>query len=108
MIDKLSTMFTMEETKQALEEAIGRAGGISAFAAKIGAPSIGAVKGWKRTGSIPADYCPAIECFTGVVCERLRPRVGWGYLRNSASKNPAALPSSQAQAAIKPVAQGVA
>ncbi|MBY0455241.1 MAG: helix-turn-helix domain-containing protein [Burkholderiaceae bacterium] len=73
----------MNEIVSALNEAICKAGGLAAFSAGIGAPSSGAVKQWRISGSIPADYCPAIERITGVVCERLRPKVDWGYLRGN-------------------------
>ena len=71
----------MEQIKEALDEAIRKAGGISSFAVSINAPSINAVKAWKRSNSVPADYCPTIERVTGVACERLRPSVDWAYLR---------------------------
>ena len=77
-------MAGMNQVKQALETAIGVAGGISAFAEAIKAPSPGAVKAWKRSGSVPADYCPTIERVTGVTCERLRPGVEWAVLRGTA------------------------
>ena len=74
-------MAGMEPIKEALEEAILKAGGMDFFVASINAPSVNAVKAWKRTNSIPADYCPEIERVTGVVCERLRPSVDWKVLR---------------------------
>lgn len=79
-------MAGMNPVKQALETAIGVAGGISAFAEAIKAPSPGAVKAWKHSGSVPADYCPTIERVTGVACERLRPGVEWAVLRGTAPK----------------------
>lgn len=81
MIKKLSTIDKMEQIKDALNEAIRTAGGLSSFVASIHAPSIHAVKAWRRANSVPADYCPKIERLTGVLCERLRPSVDWGYLR---------------------------
>lgn len=82
----------MEQIKAALEEAIKKADGIESFAKAIGAPSANAVKAWKRTNSIPADYCPTIERTTGVACERLRPVMDWAYLRGTAK---AAAPTEQ-------------
>ena len=104
-------MTGMKTTKQALDEAIGIAGGLASFVQKVGAPSVNAVKGWKHTGSIPADYCPQIERATGVSCEYLRPSVDWSYLRATdcgSGPNQAPAPAQQAQAAIKTVAQGAA
>jgi len=64
----------------ALDEAIEKAGGVGALAARIvvapSAPSM-----WKKRGSVPAEHCPAIERETGVACERLRPGVAWDVLR---------------------------
>jgi len=69
---------------EALQEAIDRAGGISALAALIGvvasAPSM-----WKSRGRVPAEHCPAIERATGVACEKLRPDVPWDVLRLQAA-----------------------
>ena len=76
----------MEQIKGALNEAIQKAGGLALFAETIHAPSVNAVKSWKRIGSVPADYCPTIERVTGVACERLRPSADWGYLRGTAPK----------------------
>ena len=73
----------MEQIKEALNEAIQKAGGIAPFADAVNAPSANAVKSWKHLGSVPADYCPHIERVTGVVCERLRPSVDWAYLRGT-------------------------
>jgi DNA-binding transcriptional regulator YdaS (Cro superfamily) len=35
-----------------------------------------------RKRGAPADFCPDIEAISGVPCERLRPEVNWGVLRN--------------------------
>lgn len=87
MKEKLSTMAGMNQVKQALETAIGMAGGISAFAEAIKAPSPGAVKAWKHSGSVPAGYCPAIERETNhaIRCEQLRPDVDWAVLRGTSA-----------------------
>ncbi len=69
-------------TKTALNEAIKKGGGMAAFAASIGAPSIYAVKQWRISG-VPTAYCPTIERVTGVSCERLCPKVEWSVLRNT-------------------------
>lgn len=76
----------MEQIKDALNEAIQKAGGLALFAETVHAPSVNAVKSWKRIGSVPADYCPTIERVTGVACERLRPSADWGYLRGTTPK----------------------
>lgn len=68
------------DTKQALNDAIERAGGISAFASAVGAPTVSAVKAWRIT-QVPERYCPTIERVTGVRCELLRPDVEWAVLR---------------------------
>ena len=75
----------MEQVKEALDEAIQKAGGLASFTQVVHAPSDHAVKSWKRVGSVPADYCPAIERATGVPCERLRPSVDWAYLRGTSA-----------------------
>lgn len=68
------------EESLALDEAIAKAGGVGALAARINvaasAPSM-----WKSRGRVPAEHCPAIERETGVRCEQLRPDVEWGVLR---------------------------
>lgn len=71
-----------ELLKDALNEAITAAGGLQAFAEKVRAPSVSAVKAWKLT-RVPAEYCPDIERITNgkVRCEHLRPDVNWGVLR---------------------------
>ena len=107
MKEKLSTMEAMNQVKQALETAIGMAGGLSAFAEAVKAPSPNAVKAWKQSGSIPASYCPAIERETNHVirCEQLRPDVDWAVLRGT---NPVVGQQIPAVAAIKTEAGGVA
>lgn len=70
------------DTKTALNEAIAKAGGITAFTFAVGAPSVNAVKQWRISG-VPAGYCPTIEEVTGVKCELLRPEVRWSVLRTT-------------------------
>lgn len=77
LIVKLSTMHGMKER---LNQAINAAGGLSAFVAVTGAPSVHAVKAWLRS-RVPAEHCPSIERATGVLCEELRPDVEWSVLR---------------------------
>jgi DNA-binding transcriptional regulator YdaS (Cro superfamily) len=80
-------MTTSEDCIKALDEAITIAGGLGALARRIGvAPSAPSM--WKKRQSIPAEYCPAIERETGVVCERLRPGVPWDVLRLQAAAEP--------------------
>jgi len=64
----------------ALDEAIAKVGGVGVFAGRVGA-SASAPSMWKKRRRVPAEYCPAIERETGVVCERLRPDVAWDVLR---------------------------
>lgn len=70
---------------QPLEEAIQKAGGVTALASRIGvaasAPSM-----WKARGRVPAEHCPAIERETGVRCEELRPDMDWAVLRTTSRK----------------------
>ena len=73
----------MNTPKEAIEEAIAKAGGLEQFAQLVGAPSEHAVKAWKLN-RVPSDYCPTIERITGVKCERLRPDVEWPVLRRNA------------------------
>lgn len=76
-LEKLATMHCM---KDALNQAITAAGGLTAFTQVIEAPSVHAVKGWRMT-RVPAEYCPRIERLTGVKCEELRPDIEWAVLR---------------------------
>ena len=73
------------EQKTALNEAITKAGGLTAFTEAIEAPSIHAVKQWRIAG-VPEKYCPRIERVTGIRCEALRPDVEWGVLRGTSRK----------------------
>lgn len=77
------------KSKAALDEAIRKAGGLSSFAVKVGAPSDHAVKAWRLNG-VPDRYCPTIERITGVACERLSPSVEWYVLRLTHPVPPAA------------------
>lgn len=81
-IDRKTIYNKRMDTKTALNEAIQKAGGISAFAEAVKAPSVNAVKQWRISG-IPASYCPTIERITGVKCELLKPDVEWSALRNT-------------------------
>lgn len=70
---------------EALEEAISVAGNAAALAAGVGC-SKSAPGMWKQRGSVPAEWCPAIERYTRekgqpVLCERLNPKVEWYVLR---------------------------
>lgn len=66
---------------RALDEAVEKAGGPSALAAKIGCKSTSTPINWRTRGYVPAEWCPAIERETGVRCERLCPSVDWAVLR---------------------------
>jgi DNA-binding transcriptional regulator YdaS (Cro superfamily) len=73
------------DPKQSLNEAIALAGGLNAFTEAVAAPSTSAVKAWRLT-QVPEKYCPTIERITGVRCERLRPDVEWGVLRQTTAE----------------------
>lgn len=72
------------EAISALDDAlcIAKAKGwsVAQFAERIGAAA-SAPPMWRKRGSVPAEYCPAIERETGVRCERLRRTVAWDVLR---------------------------
>jgi DNA-binding transcriptional regulator YdaS (Cro superfamily) len=67
-------------TKRALDRAIAVAGGPTALARGVGVKTHAVVQQW-RLNRVPAEHCPAIEGFTGVRCEELRPDVQWSVLR---------------------------
>jgi len=80
---------TSENPIEALREAIEHAGSQAALAAEIGLKQQHIWNWLNRPGSvIPAEYCPAIERATGVLCERLRPDVAWAVLRKGRIKTP--------------------
>ena len=66
---------------EALQQAIKKAGGVTALSRALGLPSIGRIQQWRIRGNVPADYCPQIELETGIRCEELRPDVPWWVLR---------------------------
>ena len=81
---------------EALERAIGIAGGVAALASALGvaasAPSM-----WRARRKVPAEHCPAIERLTegAVCCEDIRPDIEWGVLRTrpaAANHPPQAVP----------------
>lgn len=81
-----------------LDRAIQKAGSVVALAKGINA-AISAPSMWKKRGRVPADKCPAIERFTGVPCEELRPDVDWAVLRGKplpAGSPPTALEAAHA------------
>lgn len=71
------------------------AGGQSALAeqlSKLATEPVSQARVWnwlKRDLKAPAEMCPYIEHLTGVVCERLRPDVGWPYIRQQAGQQEA-------------------
>lgn len=78
-----------ETPVDALADAIRLADGQSSLAEKLSAIAqapVSQARVWNwinRDHRAPAEMCPLIERVTGVVCERLRPDVDWGYLRGS-------------------------
>lgn len=66
--------------KQALEDAISAAGGITQLARALNLGSHSVVGQWRING-VPAKHAPDIEALTGVMCERLCPEVNWKVLR---------------------------
>ena len=78
----------------ALNEAIGLFPSVVAFASAIGVAE-SAPHMWRQRKRVPADYCPAIlreSAARGhpVTCERLRPDIPWGVLREQVSPKEAA------------------
>jgi DNA-binding transcriptional regulator YdaS (Cro superfamily) len=67
----------------ALDEAIEKVGGVGVLAQRIGARAQSVVSMWRARGSVPAEYCPAIERETGIPCERLNPKVDWATVRQN-------------------------
>lgn len=65
-----------------LDRAIQAAGGITALARGLGVKSHAVIQHWRRH-RVPAEHCPAIEGFTGVRCEELRPDIAWAVLRGT-------------------------
>ena len=87
-----------EAQKTALERAIEVVGTQTALASAVGGKvQTGHVYYWLKAGSVPAEYCPAIERATRaaaaergddsliVRCEDLRPDVSWDVLREQAA-----------------------
>ena len=68
-----------------LNDAITKAGGVSAFAALIGVGQ-SVVSNWRARGAVAADACPAIERATAgkLACEVLRPDVSWHRVPDAA------------------------
>lgn len=88
-----------ETPVDALIEAVKLATGQSALADKLSALApnpVSQARVWNwvnRDQRAPAEMCPLIERLTGVACERLRPDVDWGYLRNGAAAPTDAAPA---------------
>lgn len=80
-----------ETPVDALAAAVKIASGQSSLAEKLSALApqpVSQARVWNwinRDQRAPAEMCPLIERVTGVVCERLRPDVDWGYLRAGSS-----------------------
>ena len=74
-------METLTPEKQALEEAIAVAGGITHLARALNLTSHNVIGQWRANG-VPAKHAPDVEALTGVTCERLCPAVNWAVLRN--------------------------
>ena len=77
----IGAMKTLTPERQALEEAIAVAGGITHLARALNLSSHNVVGQWRRNG-VPARHAPDVEALTGVTCERLCPAVNWAVLRN--------------------------
>lgn len=95
-----------------IECACSTVGGLSVLAAMVGVKPPTVSQWVKGDRPVPVKQCTAIERATGGAVTRkdLRPDDWadiWPELANSEA-NPAEAPAKQAQAAIKPVAQGVA
>jgi hypothetical protein len=61
-------MWRMSQTtlSQHIKEAIDKSGGPVATASITGATSYQAVQQWIVSGSVPSEYCPALETASGV------------------------------------------
>lgn len=58
-----------------------RISGSQAALARICGKQQGHVSHWLKSGrGLPAEYCPAVEESTGVLCEQLQHRVKWEVL----------------------------
>ena len=77
----ICAMKTLTPERQALEEAIAAAGGITKLARALNLSSHNVVGQWRANG-VPAKHAPDVEALTGVTCERLCPAVNWAVLRN--------------------------
>ena len=77
----IGVMKALTPERQALEEAIAVAGGITHLARALNLSSHNVVGQWRRNG-VPARHAPDVEALTGVTCERLCPAVNWAVLRN--------------------------
>lgn len=61
--------------------------GNAAKLARILGLTEGQVSQWKNdVRRVPAEHCPAIEHFTGVLRETIRPDVDWYPMRSSGKK----------------------
>ena len=71
----------------ALRRAIDLFGGQAGLAAILGLRQQNIWNWLNRSGSVPAEFCPAIERASRdkgqpILCEELRPDVAWGVLRD--------------------------
>jgi DNA-binding transcriptional regulator YdaS (Cro superfamily) len=71
----------MKTPKDALLEAISRAGTQSKLAALVGGKvRTGHVFYWLSAGVVPKEHCPAIEAGTGVTVDELNPDTRWSRI----------------------------
>lgn len=68
--------------KEALQQAIEKAGGQSELARTLELSGHQVIYQWGLT-RVPAEYCPKLEKLTGVRCELLRPDMDWAVVRGS-------------------------
>ena len=95
----------------ALKRAIELFGGQAGLAAAIGLKQQNIWNWVNRSGSVPAEYCPAIERASRekgepILCEDLCPGVDWAVLRDAGGEGTPPLPSPAAADAAEPHTAG--
>lgn len=72
VIEVMSDVTLLSESKEALLDACKAVGGQSALARKLGLKSQGSVSGWIAAGRTPSERVLAVEALSGVSRHRLR------------------------------------
>lgn len=71
--------------KEALQQAIQKAGGTSELARTLQLSGHQVIYQW-GLNRVPAEYCLKLEKITGVPCELLRPDMDWDVVRQPATQ----------------------